>query len=173
MPLYQFSGFELDSENKTLAFSGKRRDVQSRVMAVLIYLLENRDRPVPREELFDQIWAGRIVTDNALSFVLSQLRKTLMEKRLKKQFIVSKYRFGVQFVGEVEESARPLTKVSNSPQALESSPQALESSIQIKHSNPTIKKQHKWLFIAGSILLLLVVFIVNINHQNLSKLNVW
>lgn len=46
---------------------------------VLIYLYENKGKCITRNELFSECWNGAIVSDQALTNVISNLRKSLLE----------------------------------------------------------------------------------------------
>jgi DNA-binding winged helix-turn-helix (wHTH) protein len=43
--------------------SGESVPIKPQVFDVLLYLLEHRDRVVGKNELFDNVWDGRIVSD--------------------------------------------------------------------------------------------------------------
>ncbi|MEM1162744.1 MAG: winged helix-turn-helix domain-containing protein [Pseudomonadota bacterium] len=44
---------------------------------MLELLFDNRDRVVPKDELFDALWQGRIVSDGALTTAVNELRHAL------------------------------------------------------------------------------------------------
>lgn len=56
---------------------GKITALEPRVMKVLVALHRSHGEPVSRDELIDQCWAGRIVTEGALNRCVAQLRKAL------------------------------------------------------------------------------------------------
>lgn len=56
----------LDAERFVFERSGEPVQVQPQVFDVLAYLLEHRDRVVPKEELLDSIWGDRFVSESAL-----------------------------------------------------------------------------------------------------------
>jgi Tol biopolymer transport system component/DNA-binding winged helix-turn-helix (wHTH) protein len=56
---------------------GKITALEPRVMKVLVALHRSHGKPVSRDELIDQCWAGRIVTEGALNRCVAQLRKAL------------------------------------------------------------------------------------------------
>ncbi len=61
--------------------SGPRGDAQldPKVMAVLACLAQARGELVPRDQIMENVWAGVVVTDFALSRCVYQLRKVLIE----------------------------------------------------------------------------------------------
>ncbi len=54
--------------------SGREQRVEPRVMQVLIVLVRNLGATVTRDQLIDACWEGRIVSDDAVSRVISQVR---------------------------------------------------------------------------------------------------
>jgi DNA-binding winged helix-turn-helix (wHTH) protein len=52
-------------------------DVEPQVLDVLIYLLENRDRVVSKDDLIASVWDGRIVSDAALTSRIYSVRKAV------------------------------------------------------------------------------------------------
>jgi DNA-binding winged helix-turn-helix (wHTH) protein len=51
--------------------------VEPQVFDLLVHLLRNRDRVVSKDELFDTIWKGRIVSEAALSSRINAARKAV------------------------------------------------------------------------------------------------
>src|SRR5262249_44648576 len=70
---------------------------------VLVYLVEHRQRVVPKDELIEQIWAGAAVTDNTLEQCLAEIRKALGDDSRRPRFIKTVPRAGYRVIGEVEE----------------------------------------------------------------------
>ena len=72
------------------------------VFALLALLVENRQRMVPREELVERIWEGRVVSDSALSSRIKSARKALDDDGAAQKYIRTVHGLGFRFVGEVE-----------------------------------------------------------------------
>jgi len=75
----RFADIEIDPRRRELQRAGVAVAVESRVFDLLLYLIEHRDRAVGKHELQDAVWAGRIVTEAALtahpwSFTLKRAR---------------------------------------------------------------------------------------------------
>ena len=60
--IYQFNVFELDTQRYQLTKNGNQVVIEPQVFDLLNYLIANRDKMVSRQELFDAIWSGRIVS---------------------------------------------------------------------------------------------------------------
>jgi DNA-binding winged helix-turn-helix (wHTH) protein len=53
---YRFADCTLDTQRYELCRGGLRVPLRRKVFQVLVYLLEQRDRVVPRDELLAQVW---------------------------------------------------------------------------------------------------------------------
>lgn len=108
--IYRFDRFELDLAQAELRADGERRSLEPRVFALLAYLVERRDRVVSRDELLDKVWAGRVVTDSALSSRVKAARQALGDDGKSQRLIRTIHRVGFRFVAEVyAECAAPQT----------------------------------------------------------------
>jgi hypothetical protein len=63
---YRFRNCALDTARFALCRDGHVIDVEPQVVKLLKYLIENRDRVVPRSELLERMFGRCVVTDNAL-----------------------------------------------------------------------------------------------------------
>ena len=53
----------LDADLRELSRAGEPIAVEPQVFDLLIYLVENRDRVVTKDDLIETVWDGRIVSD--------------------------------------------------------------------------------------------------------------
>ncbi|HMB69586.1 MAG TPA: winged helix-turn-helix domain-containing protein [bacterium] len=74
---WRFADFELDEERRELRLRGREVVLQPRVMDVLLYLVRNRERVVPKDELLDRLWPGTVVTESSLQRAVSLARSAL------------------------------------------------------------------------------------------------
>lgn len=72
--VYKFMSCEIDKTCREIRANGSRVDVQPKVFDLLIYLIENRDRMVDKDELLTKIWPGSIVTESSLSQAIRKAR---------------------------------------------------------------------------------------------------
>jgi len=61
----------------TIQNKHQHKDLDSKVMELLVYLVNNRERVVSRNELLDQLWKNQVVADDVLNVAMSSLRKAL------------------------------------------------------------------------------------------------
>ncbi len=114
--IHRFESFELDTERYELRREGQPRAVEPQVFALLALLIENRHRMVPRAEIMETVWAGRAVSDSALSSRIKSVRQALDDDGNAQRLIRTVHGQGFRFVGEVE-SAAPAAGPSPAPTA--------------------------------------------------------
>ena len=103
--IYRAGSVEIDPANFSLTTGGKTISVEPLVFDLIVYLIENRDRVLTRQELLDKLWAGRIVSDTSLSNHVKSARKALGDSGQRQEFIKTIHGRGYRFVGDVEEAA--------------------------------------------------------------------
>jgi predicted ATPase/DNA-binding winged helix-turn-helix (wHTH) protein len=79
---YRFDRFELRPHSRELLADGEPARLGGRGFDLLLALVEQRHRVVSREELFDRVWAGRVVEDQNLRVQVNALRKLLGERSI-------------------------------------------------------------------------------------------
>lgn len=99
--MIQFADYELDSDRHRLSRGGTELRAEPKVLSVLSYLVRNRDRVVPKEELLDELWEERHVSDSALTRVIRDLRRLLDDSSAEPRFIRTVYGKGFIFIGDV------------------------------------------------------------------------
>lgn len=101
---YRFGEFDLDTGRYELRRGGTTIAVEPQVFALLVLLVENRHRMLPKEEIVDTVWAGRIVSDSAVSSRIKSARQALGDDGAAQRWIRTVHGQGLRFVGEVEEA---------------------------------------------------------------------
>lgn len=93
--------------------------LEPKVYEVLLYLLAHRDRYVSLQELHENVWAGRVVTDTAVRRTISKLRAVLQDNDADNpRFIRSQMKRGYQLICEViviAEQPAPVTDAAIVP----------------------------------------------------------
>lgn len=115
--LLTFRGFELDTSLFTLRCNGLVRLVEPKVFDLLVYLARHRHRIVTRQELFDALWAGKVVTESTLSSCVKAARQAVEDSGEEQNCIATIHRRGYRFVTEVLEHEPALTCKIDLPQA--------------------------------------------------------
>jgi Tol biopolymer transport system component/DNA-binding winged helix-turn-helix (wHTH) protein len=98
---FQFDGFEVSTRTFQVTRGGERLELEPKAIRLLVYLLENRDRVVSKEELVSAVWGGVAITDNAITRVVAQLRRELGDDSKAPRFIETLPTLGYRFVAGV------------------------------------------------------------------------
>ena len=106
--IHVFDEYELDTRAVELRRAGVAAPLEPQVYALLLLLLENRDRLVSKDEIIEKVWDGRIVSDSALASRIKTLRAALGDDGKAQRYIRTVHGQGFRFVGE----ARTRTAVS-------------------------------------------------------------
>ncbi|HEY6329474.1 MAG TPA: winged helix-turn-helix domain-containing protein [Blastocatellia bacterium] len=114
---YLLGDYCLEPEKRLLSLAGKPVRLTARPFQVLVYLIENQDRVVGRDELLDRFWEGSDVYGDSLSKCVGAIRKAFNDRSESPRFIETRYSEGYRYVGPVEEQF-----IRNQPSMLEMGP---------------------------------------------------
>lgn len=78
---YTFADYSLDTDLRELRLRGEPVPLQPKPFALLVYLLQNRGRVVPRSELTEHLWPETRVTEDSLTQAISKVREALRDPR--------------------------------------------------------------------------------------------
>ena len=99
-----FEDLELDLTQVELRRSGLRVPVEPQVFEVLAYLVNHRDRVVPKVELMDNVWGGRFVSEAAVTSRIKQARQAIGDNGQAQRLIRTVHGRGYRFVGPAREA---------------------------------------------------------------------
>jgi pimeloyl-ACP methyl ester carboxylesterase/DNA-binding winged helix-turn-helix (wHTH) protein len=99
---YRFDDVEVDTAAFRLRVGGEIVDVEPQVFEVLTYLIERRDRLVPRTEVLDNVWGDRFVSDSALASRVAAARAAIGDDGRSQRCIRTVHGRGLQFIAPVE-----------------------------------------------------------------------
>jgi len=102
---FVFAGHTLDTDRRELSRGAEAVAVEPQVFDLIVYLVENRDRVVSRDDLIASVWGGRIVSDSTLATRINAARKALGDNGVDQKLIRTIARKGLRFVGEVRSGA--------------------------------------------------------------------
>jgi len=99
-----FGRYELDSGCRELRQAGSPCPVEPQVFDLLFYLASHRDRVVTRQELLDELWTGKVVTESTLNSRIKAARQAVGDNGQEQHSIATVHGHGYRFVAEVTES---------------------------------------------------------------------
>jgi TolB-like protein/tetratricopeptide (TPR) repeat protein len=102
--VFQFNQFILDTDRYCLSRACEQVPVEPRTFDLLVYLIENRNRVVTRNELLESLWKGKVVSDAALSASLKDARRAVGDSGTRQQILKTIHGRGYQFIAHVTES---------------------------------------------------------------------
>ncbi len=102
--IYKFNNIEVDTEKFSLLTNGEETPVEPQVFNIIVYLIKNKDKIVSRDELLDNIWKGKIVSDTSITNHIKSARKVLGDDGVKQQVIKTIHSRGYQFIAKVIDS---------------------------------------------------------------------
>jgi TolB-like protein len=99
---FHFADHQLDTNRRELRRASEAIAVEPQVLDLLIYLVENRDRVVSKNDLLASVWGGRIVSESALTSRIYAARKAIGDSGQNQKLIRTVARKGLRFVGAVQ-----------------------------------------------------------------------
>jgi TolB-like protein len=113
--MFRFGDYELDLGRYELRRNGDVVKTEPRVLEVLNFLIEQRARVVPKEELLDTIWRDVHVSESALTTTIRDARRALNDSSGDPRWIRTIYGRGFRFVGEIARSANTPSSPPSQP----------------------------------------------------------
>jgi len=106
--VYRFDDFLADPKTWRLSRDGQEIHLEPVVLKLLIYLIENRERLVTRQELMDTVWGDTVISESALTKAVARLRKALRDDSATHRYLETVRSRGYRFVAHVEEIESPI-----------------------------------------------------------------
>lgn len=146
--LFLFNNYALDSERRELRDSGDLVPMEPQVFDLLVYLMQNRDRVVSKDDLIASVWGGRIVSDSTLDSRINAVRKAVGDSGGRQQLIRTIARKGFRFVGEVTaapNSSAPVRPTPSQEVHFCTASDGVRIAYALAGQGPTLVKAANWL----------------------------
>ena len=95
---YRFGDFVLSPARRVLTGGGVVVPLIPRYFDLLVLLVDQRDRALGKQEIFDRVWADVVVSDSALTQGIRVIRRALGDDPREPRFVRTVSRRGYQFV---------------------------------------------------------------------------
>jgi DNA-binding winged helix-turn-helix (wHTH) protein/pimeloyl-ACP methyl ester carboxylesterase len=105
--LFRFDDCSLDTSRRELRRGQDLVALEPQVFDLLVYLVENRDRVVSKDDLIATVWSGRIVSDSTLTSRINAVRKAVGDNGEDQRLIRTIARKGIRLICPVDETAAP------------------------------------------------------------------
>lgn len=94
--------WEIDLRVFELRCNGQLRPIEPQVYDLLVYLIEHRERVVPKQELHERLWSNRVVCDATVSHCVMSARRVLGDNGQDQSVIKTYHRRGYRFIADVD-----------------------------------------------------------------------
>jgi TolB-like protein/Flp pilus assembly protein TadD len=102
---FLFEDYTLDIDRQELRRGSQEIAVEPQVFDLLVYLVQNRERVVTKDDLLDAVWKGRFVSESNLTTRINAARKAIGDSGEQQRLIRTVARKGFRFVGLVTSAA--------------------------------------------------------------------
>ena len=142
---FEVAGCKVEPASLQVTVDGQDVRVEAKVMLVLLYLTERAGRVVSRAELEEQLWPGRVVTEDSVTKAIAKLRRVFGDDAHDPKVIETIPKSGYRLIANVE---RP---IETEPPSTSDSDSGTHKSL--RHRTPI----WKWIVGIGAAVLLIAI----------------
>jgi pimeloyl-ACP methyl ester carboxylesterase/DNA-binding winged helix-turn-helix (wHTH) protein len=102
--IYRFEGYVVDTQRYELRHHNEIVAIEPQVLEVLTYLIVNRHRVVDKNELLDEVWRTRFVSESALTSRVKAARRAVGDDGQAQRVIRTVHGRGYRVVADVTET---------------------------------------------------------------------
>lgn len=96
---YQDDRLNIDVPGQTLTVDGRKVKLTMMEFRLLAYLVQNRDKVVSKQELFEHVWADKFTGDGTLNVHIRRIREAIEVNPNQPEYIVTYWGKGYRFEG--------------------------------------------------------------------------
>ena len=89
---------KIDSVNKSVFVMGEEKKITSIEWKLLYYLIENKNRLVTKNEIFENVWNDKFTTDGTLNVHIRKIREAIEKDPQDPKYIITVWKEGYKFV---------------------------------------------------------------------------
>lgn len=101
--IYRFEDVEVNLSNGCLKRGESQLHLRRKSLQVLVYLIQQRERLVSKDELVENVWQEAAVTDDTIVQCVKEIRRALGDDSTRPRFIKTFPKSGYRFIGLLEE----------------------------------------------------------------------
>ncbi|WP_417762276.1 winged helix-turn-helix domain-containing protein [Shewanella sp.] len=153
---YRINDWILDPQRLTLLRGTAEIRLESRVMQVLLCLIQHADQVVSREMLIDEVWHGGTVSDNAINRIIGLLRQAFGDNAKAPAFIRTVPKKGYVLIADLSPISPPSTTATDP-----ATPPLLLPLPAAEYAQGSIKPTHvRRRYLAWGLLLLMIAGLI-------------
>ncbi len=99
-----FEDYSVDRHRRELRRGGILQRVEAQVFDLLLFLIDNRERVVSKDDLLASVWGGRTVSESTLASRINAARRALGDTGEQQRLICTIHGRGFRFVGTIRET---------------------------------------------------------------------
>jgi len=156
---WRIKEFVFCERQQTLTSDQQVQQLEPMVVELLAFFCRNADQIISRSQLIQEVWLGRLITDNAVNKVVTKLRKILNDDAKKPQFIATFPKKGYKFIAEVFVIEDKINMLHPSPD---------------KMNSPSRAYKQKFKLLWSTLFLIVVIAVIiligkSVNEENYKK----
>ena len=98
--IYDDGNLKVDYVNKEVFVKGKEAKLTSIEFKLLTYLIDNKNRLVSKDEIFENVWNDKFTLDGTLNVHIRKIREQIEEDPNNPKYITTVWKEGYRFDGE-------------------------------------------------------------------------
>jgi eukaryotic-like serine/threonine-protein kinase len=103
---YRLENVEIDVQNLRITVGSEIRPLEPKSFRLLLFLIENPGRALPKEEIMAVVWPDAFVSDNSLARAITQIRKALGDDPKAPRYIETVPSVGYRFAADCKEEIK-------------------------------------------------------------------
>lgn len=112
----RFHDCVLDPERRVLTVSGQLVDMQPLIFDLLVFLADNPNRVVSKDEMLRAAWRSTVVSDSVVARAVMKLRRAIGDDAAQARVLLTVHRIGYRFVADVRHGeAEPVLPQADLP----------------------------------------------------------
>lgn len=96
--IFTCGNLKIDRINRQLYVDGQEKKLTNLEFNLLSYLVDNKDRLITKNELFDNVWKDKFTSDGTLNVHIRKLREAIEKDPQNPAFIVTVWKEGYKFI---------------------------------------------------------------------------
>src|SRR5271166_5848919 len=121
---FRCDNVEVDVQNLRVTVGSEIRPLEPKSFRLLLFLIDNPGRALPKEEIMAVVWPDAFVSDNSLARAITQIRKALDDDPKSPRYIETVPSVGYRFIADCKEEIKEQGEETTSRSAGAGTPQA-------------------------------------------------